>query len=107
MGCGVRRKPLPYSYAAIEPVRHDARGRVTAIRSWVVRCGPPPPPPADPQASAALVTDRPLPGLTVVDDHCQADDAATVRAAARASEAWERPTTSRWERRARWWRGER
>lgn len=99
--------PLPYGYMALRPLARDARGRVTAFRAWTVKCGPPPPAPADPAVEGHKVTDHPLPGLTIAEPYCRADDKAAVRAAAQASEAWSPPITSRWERRARWWRGER
>lgn len=47
---GQGTKPF-YLYEAIRPLKLDPQGRVIAMKTWSVRCGPPPPP--DPQLAAA------------------------------------------------------
>ncbi len=47
---GQGTKPF-YLYVAMRPLKLDAQGRVIAMKSWPVRCGPPPPP--DPKMAAA------------------------------------------------------
>ena len=77
-------------YSALKPVESDDRGQVVAFEGWLVECGPPPPPrKAEDGSEIRLVTDRPLPGLRIVEDHCLATRPATVRAAAAASRTWQ------------------
>jgi hypothetical protein len=99
-----------YLYAAIRLLRHDEAGRVTALESWGVQCGPLPEPAPDrgsgprsrrgedPGLTKGNVTDRPFPGLTVVEDNCVAESADAVRSAAVLSEALRPPARTRWIR---------
>ncbi|HEY6816720.1 MAG TPA: hypothetical protein VI168_14365 [Croceibacterium sp.] len=84
-------------------------GKAIAMESWSVQCGPLPVErrsrgrrrqseddlPALPDGN---VTDRPFPGLTVVDDNCTAESADAVRNASVLSEALGPPTLMRWIR---------
>ena len=91
-------------YGALKPVQTDDRGQVTVFEGWTVQCGPPPStslPAGKAEEGDAVqrVTDRPLPGLKMVGDHCLATRPATVRAAAAASRAWQsEPHVTRWIR---------
>ena len=78
-------------YAAIKPTRTDDKGQVIAFEGWPVECGPPSAPPrkAEDGSDIRFVTKAPLPGVTMVEDHCLAAKAATVRAAASASRGWQ------------------
>jgi hypothetical protein len=40
---GGKKSDTRYFYIAVRPLKLDADGRVIAMRSWPVRCGPPPP----------------------------------------------------------------
>jgi hypothetical protein len=91
-----------YVYAAYRPLKLDAQGRVIALKTWLVQCGPPPKPaapvvlaagasaPAAPTHQLMGMTDAPLPGLKMTNHlgGCTTDSAAAVRNAAAASEAW-------------------
>lgn len=86
-----------YQYFGIEG-EAAVDGRITALVSWPVQCGPPPPKAAAGE-KPRYVTLEPLPGMTLADDSCTADSAGTVRNAARASRAWEpEPGMARWVR---------
>jgi hypothetical protein len=121
-----------YMYAAFRPLKLDAQGRVVAMKSWPVQCGPPPPPtapePAAPASSATTPTSEakappaelkeaagrmvaglalmsatrsPLPGLHMDNNFgaCTPDSVASLRDAAKASEAWaDNNSTSHWVR---------
>jgi hypothetical protein len=97
-----------YTYAALRPVRHDDRGEVTAIKLWLVQCGPLPEQKHeragrsrrddDAEQAASYVTDRPFPGLTVVDNDCLATSDEALRNAAVLSEALGQPFEMRWLR---------
>ncbi|MFC3077307.1 hypothetical protein ACFODL_04315 [Phenylobacterium terrae] len=79
-------------YGALKPTRLDERGRIVEARRWLVLCGEPPPGAGqDSLRREEHLTARPLPGLTVDKELgiCRAGTAAAVRAAARASEAWD------------------
>ena len=122
---GGKASDAAYVYLAIRPLRVDVSGRIVAMKSWPVRCGPPPPV-ATPETPALLPTRRPdsmteaewsdlqsklaklhadtvrlqvqlartaptkdpLPGLKMNGAACTPDTVASLRAAARASEAW-------------------
>ncbi len=93
-----------FMYAGLEPLRTDPEGRITAFRTWSVQCGPPPPEPPAPPAGQngpekRSVTTQPLPGLEIKGDNCIAREQGPVRAAAKASKAWEAsPSSAHWVR---------
>jgi hypothetical protein len=135
---GAKKSDISYFYVAIRPLKLDADGRVVAMKSWPVRCGPPPPPEApalpepveagqkpdsmtdaewaDLQAKLAKLrsdaaklqaqlnqgapTKKPLPGLKMdKSGGCRPDSVASLRNAARASEAWaDEGAVSHWVR---------
>ncbi len=74
-----------YYFSALRPVRSDEQGRIVELRYWSVLCGPP---------KDGKLTDHPLAGLEIKESNCIARDPGSVRTAAKASEAWENPTTS-------------
>ena len=76
---------LVYCYTGLRADRLDAEGRIVAFTTWPIWCGPAPK--RAEGAGGPNVTDAPFPGLTVVGEHCVADDVAALRAAATASEA--------------------
>jgi hypothetical protein len=99
--------PMPplYVYAAMRPTRFDDRGRITAVTSWAVLCGPPPP--ADAKGpdgtSPRSGTLEPAAGLTMDDaaNDCTTTSQDAARHAAAASEHWTKPdgfTASHWIR---------
>lgn len=45
---GAEASDAEYFYIAVRPLKLDASGRVVAMKSWPVRCGPPPPQPIRP-----------------------------------------------------------
>ena len=75
---------LVYCYAGLRADTLDAEGRIVAFTTWPIWCGPLPQR-AEGQ-EGANVTDTPFPGLTVVGEHCIAQDIDALRAAATASE---------------------
>jgi hypothetical protein len=83
----------PYVYLALQPTRRDETGRVTAFELWPVRCGPEPE-----GAKPGPVTDRPFPGLTIVEYNCKAESVEAVRQAAMLSEPIGEHMRSRWVR---------
>jgi hypothetical protein len=125
---GGKESDTKYFYVAVRPLKLDAAGRVVAMKSWPVRCGPPPPQVspirpapaaakkpdsmtnaewADLQAKLAKLeadserlqaqanrmagTKNPLPGMKMDGDSgasCTPDSVASLRNAAKASEAW-------------------
>ena len=81
---------VTYYFSALRAVRSDEQGRIVDLSYWSVLCGPP---------KDGKVTDRPLVGLEIKESNCIARAPGAVRAAAKASEAWEAPATSaRWVR---------
>jgi hypothetical protein len=93
-----------FLYGAVKPVRRDAQGRVVEARTWITLCGEPPPEPKDAKGPGDYLTKTPLAGLKpdVDTGSCWASDAASVRAAAKASEAWDKDrSVIRWVREAR------
>lgn len=50
---GAEASDAEYFYIAVRPLKLDASGRVVAMKSWPVRCGPPPPQPIRPAPAAA------------------------------------------------------
>ena len=74
-----------YVYVAIHPLKFDDKGRVIAIETWPVQCGPPPP--KDDQTG---LTKQLLPGLTPRKDlgACTTASREALMNAARASRAW-------------------
>lgn len=75
---------LVYCYAGLRADTLDAEGRIVAFTIWPIWCGPFPQR-TDGQGGSN-VTDTPFPGLTLVGEHCVADDVDALRAAAMASE---------------------
>jgi hypothetical protein len=107
-GAGEAETPS-YMYAAIRPAEYDGEGKATVLETWGVQCGPLPDPKPSPrrqsrsrrdeaEETTASVTDRPFPGLTVVDDDCIAESAEALRRAAVLSEALGNKNKSRWVR---------
>jgi hypothetical protein len=97
LGGAMLTLPPMYMYAAIEPTKLDAGGRITAVTTWFVLCGPPPPAGAKAPdgTSTRNGTLQPLPGLTM---DASANDCVTtspdaVRHAAAASRQWMPPDT--------------
>jgi len=76
-----------YSYAGMEVVSRDRRGRATAVRFWPALCGPPPAVGAD-GAPPQKVTQHPLPGLEIRGDDCFAVDKSAAKRSVEASKAW-------------------
>ena len=76
-----------YFYAGMRAVETDANGHVTAMRSWLLVCGPVDnsEPPEGEMPSG--VTKAPFAGLTIVGENCHADDLDALRNAAAESEA--------------------
>ncbi len=90
-----------YMYFAGRPTL-DERGEIVAMETWPVSCGPLPEPKrgkrSDDEEPVADVTDRPFPGLTVVEDNCTAESVEALRRAATLSEPLEPHGTTRWVR---------
>jgi len=83
-----------YGYAAVKPLKTDRQRRITEIRYWLVQCGPPPPEARDmPKRDRLppLGTLHPLPGMKMKPGEavCTTDSIKALRAAAKASEAWD------------------
>lgn len=100
-----KTEPRGYMYGVMRPVRFDNAGQVEAYETWVVQCGPLPEPvrtgrteEGDSVESTPHVTDRPFPGLTVVDDNCIAESVEALRRAAVLSEALGNKDEFRWVR---------
>ena len=92
-----QQEPQGYLYGALRLIEHDGDGKVIAMESWPVQCGPLPE--EDPSTlMGGNVTDRPFAGLTVVDDNCLAESADAVRSAATLSEVLRPLNRMRWVR---------
>jgi len=98
-----------YLYGASRPNQLDVEGKITAFEIWFIQCGPLPEPKPSPrrkgrsrrdeaEEATESVTDRPFPGLIVVDNDCTAESAAALRRAAVLSEAIGNKDSSRWVR---------
>jgi len=85
-GITLKNKPV-WVYQGAEPLRTDAQGRITALRIWTAKCGPPPPKSATPDDKTRYVTEHPFPGLTIRESNCIARNAKAVRNAVRESRA--------------------
>jgi hypothetical protein len=83
----------PYLYLALQPTQRDETGQVTAFELWSVRCGPEPE-----GAESGPVTNRPFPGLTIVEYNCEAESVEAVRRAAMLSEPLGEHIRSHWVR---------
>lgn len=85
------KKTPVYGYGGLDIAKRDARGRVTEFSFWVAQCGPPPPKPKPDDPHPRYVTEHPLPGLTVDEKSgmCRADAQGPIRAAVKASQAWD------------------
>lgn len=75
---------LLYCYAGLRADALDPEGRIVAFTTWPIWCGPFPR--RAEGEGGPNVTDAPFSGLTVVGEHCVAEDVAVLRAAATASE---------------------
>jgi hypothetical protein len=75
---------LVYCYAGLRADVLDAEGRIVAFTTWPIWCGPFPR--RAEGESGPNVTETPFPGLSIVGEHCVADDVAALRAAATASQ---------------------
>jgi hypothetical protein len=84
------KKPI-FVYGGIRASKTDDRGRIVEFTSWIAQCGPPPPKPDPAAKKPTFVTEHPLPGLKVDKESgmCLATKPGPVRAAAKASEAWD------------------
>jgi hypothetical protein len=80
---------LVYCYAGLRAEAFDAEGRIVAFTTWPIWCGPFPR--GGEGEGGPSVTDSPFPGITVVGEHCVAEDIAALRAAATASETLDAP----------------
>jgi len=69
-----------FCYDGVRATAFDDAGRIIAIEGWPVFCGPWP-------REGGNVTDKPWPGLVLVDDNCTAASEAAVRDAAKRSRA--------------------
>jgi hypothetical protein len=98
-----------YIYGAIRPGQLDDEGKVLAFETWFIQCGPLPEPKLSPrrknsswsdvtEEQSPSVTDKPFPGLTVIDDVCIAESVEALRQAAVLSEAIGTKEKSRWVR---------
>jgi hypothetical protein len=67
-----------FCYDAARATAFDAEGRITAVETWPVFCGPWP-------RKGGNVTDRPWPGLSLVGENCTATSEAALREAAKQS----------------------
>ena len=85
---GTKAKTI-YLYFGLTATAQGSDGAITAVKRWLVQCGPIDPPgtekaePGPPQ----MVTARPFAGLTVEGSNCKAANADALRGAARDSEA--------------------
>ena len=75
---------LVYCYAGLHADALDPEGRIVAFTTWPIWCGPLPR--LAEGGEGSTVTDAPFPGLTVVGEHCVAEDVGALRRAAVASE---------------------
>ena len=75
---------LVHCYAGLRADALDTEGRIVAFTTWPIWCGPFPRRAEGEDGPA--VTDAPFPGLTVVGEHCVAEDVGALRGAAVASE---------------------
>jgi len=75
---------LVYCYAGLRADARDVQDRIVAFTTWPIWCGPLPR--RAEGKDGRNVTDAPFPGLTVVGEHCVAENVAALRAAATASE---------------------
>lgn len=87
---------LVYCYWGLHSKRLDDEGRIVAFSTWPIWCGPlPDRPEAEGSPSG---TDAPFAGITIVGDHCIADDVEALRNAAVASESLGPSSQLRWVR---------
>lgn len=88
-----------YVYLGLDPTGLDAAGRIIAIETWIIFCGP-----VDPSGGgdpADLVTTAPFAGLTMDESICRPRDLAALRNAARRSvDLQDRKGAARWVRAA-------
>ena len=86
-----------YQYLGLEVRKSDPQGMAIEAAHWTALCGPPPPK-AKKGEPSRFVTEKPLPGLTVVDDACTTQSLDAVRRSVIASRAWSPPGVIRWVR---------
>ena len=89
------RPLMQFAYFGVEVTQRGTDGRIEAMRTWPVLCGPPPPTPAptpnsaDPNAESGprpQGTLAPFPGIEMEDgDVCTTDSVSVLRSAAAAS----------------------
>lgn len=79
-----------YFYIALRATKTDDQGRITAMTSWPVLCGPPPPNSATTSGKMEFGTKAPFPGLVMDQDktNCTTTSQAALRHAASASEQY-------------------
>lgn len=86
-----------YQYLGLTGLGADEQGRMTWVAFWSALCGPDPAP-AKPDESPRYVTDKPLPGMTVIGNACTTTSLDAVRGAVIASKDWSMPMELRWLR---------
>lgn len=70
-----------FLYFALQPERYDSQGKISAMRYWLVQCGPL----STSGRSGFRSTDAPFDGLTVREDNCEAESIEALRNAAALS----------------------
>jgi hypothetical protein len=86
-----------YQYLGLAVLGADEQGLMTQVAFWSALCGPDPAP-AKPGESPRYVTDKPLPGMTVIGNACTTTSLDAVRGAVIASKGWSMPLELRWVR---------
>lgn len=82
-----------FLYFALIPEEQDSDGRITAMRSWLVQCGPQ----STSGQNAFKTTDTPFEGITVHNDNCVAESVDALRnAAAKSADLQEGGKYGRW-----------
>lgn len=90
-----------FAFLAVHVARADRAGRASAIKVWLVECGPPPPKGATwPDGQPRYLSLALGHGLAPDGDGCLAADPAAVRAAAAATVRRGEPVVMRWLRAA-------
>jgi hypothetical protein len=79
--------PPKFIFLAMRPTEHDDAGRISAMETWMMQCGPLDKGKSDKLDAEAMATKAPFKGLTMVDGNCHADGIPALVNAARESEA--------------------